>query len=285
MTSLKRLISIALSSAITFGISGTFCGFKASAEIDNAPIIGEFQYKEEWQKIIEEKEKTAIAYNTAIENKNYLLASEIAKESNLGFPQNTSVMSTQPTFKRLGNLGQRPQQTDFWCGYAALESLLDYDYSNMQQSYIAEVTYSKESSCPWYKINGNSIDQFPAVTTLRKYIDYSYVPYPYGNADSTTLTGNDIEWRIRTTICNEHGLLACGTSRSDVNADSHLPHYPAKDITHWVAIDGYGNSGDRIYIVDPAKSDAVSWSDNISALYYVTSDKLAAFASSRGIIW
>ena len=72
---------------------------------------------------------------------------------------------------------------------------------------------------------------------------------------------------------------------SNVNHASHLPNYPAQTITHWLAIDGYSNSGNDIFILDPAKSDAVSWSGSISALYSVSSDKLAAFASSRGLIW
>lgn len=38
-------------------------------------------------------------------------------------------------------------------------------------------------------------------------------------------------------------------------------------------------------IVDSAKSDVISWSDNISRYYSVSSSKLASFASTRVIIW
>ena len=238
-------------------------------EFDYAPVIGEFQHEEDWIKLIEEKERIANEYNNVIKRKDYDLAS----------------MSSQPSFKRIAIMGQRAQKTDFWCGYAAMESLLDYDYKDMTQYEIANIVYTPDKSCPWYLSNGNSIDQFPVVTALRKYIGYSYIPYPYGAAGSTTLSGSELSWRVKYTICKEHGLMVCGTSALSVNDASHLPNYPAQTITHWLAIDGYSNSGSDIFILDPAKSDAVSWSGSISALYSVSSDKLAAFASSRGLIW
>lgn len=254
-------------------------------EFDYAPAIGEFQYEEDWIKLIEEKERIANEYNNAIEMEDYDLASKIAKKSNLGFSQDIDSISSQPSFKRIAGIGQRAQEKDYWCGYAALESLLDYHYKNMTQSEIAKIVYSPDKSCPWYLSNGDSAEQFPVVTTLRKYTGFTYIPYPYGAAGSMTLTGSEISWRVKSTICNEHGLMACGTSSANVNSASHLPKYPAKTITHWLAIDGYSDSGNSIYILDPAKSSAVSWSSSISAMYTVSSDKLAAFASSRGLIW
>ena len=93
-----------------------------------------------------------------------------------------------------------------------MESLLDYDYKDMTQYEIANIVYTPDKACPWYLSNGNSIDQFPVVTALRKYIGYSYIPYPYGAAGSTTLSGSELSWRVKYTICKEHGLMVCGTS-------------------------------------------------------------------------
>ena len=41
----------------------------------------------------------------------------------------------------------------------------------------------------------------------------------------------------------------------------------------------------HIWIVDPAKSEAVSWGDKIDKYYSITSKKLAAFGKARGLVW
>jgi hypothetical protein len=56
-------------------------------------------------------------------------------------------------------------------------------------------------------------------------------------------------------------------------------------IGHWVAVKAYTDYGDSVRIVDPAKSDEVSWSGNISAYYNISASKLTAFCQARGLIW
>lgn len=76
-----------------------------------------------------------------------------------------------------------------------------------------------------------------------------------------------------------------GNSEIAASENSHMPGYPSYSVNHWLAIYGYASSGATIYVVDPAKSSYVSWGGDISAKYTVSSTKMAAYASARGIIW
>ena len=97
------------------------------------------------------------------------------------------------------------------------------------------------------------------------------------------MSADTLKGKVIFTIDNKHGVLACGRSTGD--NDSKLPGYPNDYIGHWLAIDGYRDYGNIIYIVDPAKSDVISWSKNISAYYSVSAKKLAKFCETRGIVY
>lgn len=96
------------------------------------------------------------------------------------------------------------------------------------------------------------------------------------------MSADTLKRKVIFTIDNKHGVLACG--RSD-KGDSQLPGYPNYYVGHWLAIDGYRDYGNIIYIVDPAKSDVIPWSKNISAYYPVPVEKLAKFCETRGIVY
>lgn len=200
--------------------------------------------------------------------------------------QNGGSFAPLASSKRLA-IYQVPQATDFWCGFAAIKSLLDYEDIDKTQSDIAyDVVNSQEKSCPWYIVDGSEREDFPVPVYLSDEIGFFYVPYPYGPAGGTDVEASDIDYKIVSTIDDNHGVMACGRSRGDIPDDpSILPGYPAVEIGHWLAVDGYKSDGDEIWIVDPAKSDEVYFSDDIDAYYSVTSTKLAAFAKYRGIVW
>ena len=156
----------------------------------------------------------------------------------------------------------------------------------MTQAEIADAVYYESEPCPWYLANGDSIDQFPVANFLFDKTDFPYAPFPYGGAGTTDITANDITTRVVSTIDDGHGVLAWGTSYGNIkNHSSILPNYPASKITHWLAIDGYKSGGSEIWIIDPAKSSVISWSNNINRYYSITASKLASFTQTRGIIW
>lgn len=227
--------------------------------IDNAPIIGEMQVNSYYENLNKQKESAAS-----------VAATVAAKESN-----------------RIVGILQVPQEKSYWCGYAAMKSLLDYEGVVLSQREIANKTWTPNDACPWYKANGNSRDQFPVPNVLQELTGFYYAPYPFGGAGATNLTASMITPKIVSTINNGHGLLACGESyRTYDKEGSRLPGYPAWSVTHWVAIDGYRAYGDEVWIVDPvANSGVVSWSDDINKYYSISADRLASFATMRGIIW
>ncbi len=184
------------------------------------------------------------------------------------------------------NINQVAQETNYWCGYAAIKSLLDYEGVSMTQTQIANEVYDADEACPWYLANGDSLSQFPVPNFLKRKTNFTYIPFPYGGAGTTEITANDITTRVVNTIDDGHGVLACGTSYGASSGHaSILPGYPASNITHWLAVYGYSSYGSVICIADPAKSSAISWSGNINRYYTVSATKLASFAHTRGLIW
>ncbi len=228
-----------------------------SSIIDNAPIIGEMQP------------------NSYYGDLNKLKESEIS----------SAITRASNESKRL-NILQVPQETNYWCGYAAMKSLLDYEGVVMSQSEIASKTWNPDDACPWYTMYGTQRDQFPVPNVLEELTGFYYCPYPFGGAGSTELTESDIKPKIVSTIDKNHGVLACGESyRTYDREGSRLPGYPAQRISHWIAIDGYESYGSEVWVVDPAKSDKISWSSGISANYKISTEKLASFATMKGIVW
>lgn len=227
--------------------------------IDNAPIIGEMQVNSYYEELNKQKE-SAVS----------VAATSTAKEAN-----------------RIMGIRQVPQETNYWCGYAAMKSLLDYEGVIMSQREIAYKTWTPDDACPWYKANGDTRDQFPVPNVLHELTGFYYAPYPYGGAGATVLTASVITPKIVSTIDNGHGLLACGQSYRDYDKEgSRLPGYPAWKVNHWVAIDGYKSYGDDVWVVDPvANSNMTSWSGGVNQYYSISADKLASFASMKGIVW
>lgn len=265
MTLAFAIMSVSLSASADENISASIAENETSLEstenisvIDCAPIIGEMQANSYYENLNKQKE-AAMSVS----------ARAATKESN-----------------RIAGIHQVPQETDYWCGYAAMKSLLDYEGVDMTQEEIAIKTWTPDDACPWYKANGDSREQFPVPDILGKLTGHDYAPFPYGVAGATNLTASMITSGIIDTIEKGHGVLACGESYRRYDKEgSRLPGYPASSIRHWVAIDGYKSYGNEIWIVDPAKSDQISWSGGIQRYYSISADKLASFATMRGIVW
>lgn len=239
------------------GGTSAAAGNDAKVWVDGCPVIGEFVSDPEIEALIAEKEAA------------------LEKAGN----------QTRVASKNLA-IPQEPQETNYWCGYAAIQSLLAFENILHSQTVIAAAVYSTGSACPWYLTNGNSTSQFPAAVYLTNEISgFSYVPFPYGAAGANPPSASDLKSRITGTINSTHGVLACGTSKASSGNASHLPDYPNSNIGHWIVVKGYYNYGDNMYIADPAKSSAVSWSGNIQAYYSVLTTKLQAFVAPKGIIW
>ncbi len=252
-------------------------------------VNGEFIFDKDIAEKIAQKEAVAKEYYNAkingdsskLQSSYKNLKSFYTTKSNLKNASN----STFSTSSRL-NISQVPQQRDYWCGYAAIKSLLDYEGIVKTQTKIAQEVYNVDDACPWYTTNGLAFSNFPAAVYLENTIGVYYVPYPYGAAGSVNVTAYDVNWRVVATIDAGHGLISCGHSRGDsAGHSSILPGYPSYFVGHWIGIDGYEYNGDKIWIVDPAKSPVIPFANDIQAYYPISSTKLASYCQPRGLIW
>lgn len=190
------------------------------------------------------------------------------------------------------NIYQNPQDTDYYCGYACLQSILEYHNIYKTQTEIANEAYSSSTALAWFngiQSQATNINYYPAAIYLRSQIDHNYQPYNsyFGTFNSTVLS-KKVKYNIDVV---EEGVLICGISYGNDYNGSRLPNYPTnQNVSHWILSDGYAwdnvaQSMTAISFVDPAKSSAISWSGPVSAYSSTNVTRMYNFASSRGIIY
>ena len=254
----------------------------ADASDENAPVKGD--YKMDNQLVAEEREKSELAkqYYIAKTTGNYSAAAQYLTQNNPGRSIANTYAVTRATSKQL-SMTQYPQERDNWCGYSAIQSILSEAGISKTQSQIQSAAYPSGGALAWYYSDYSNISDYPARVYIKNQTGYNYVPFPLAAAGSASISTSDLEYKVVFTIDQGYGVLVAGISAA--SGSSHMPGYPSRSVNHWLAIYGYGSSGSTIYVVDPAKSSAVSWSSGISAKYTVSSTKMAAYASARGIVW
>lgn len=256
---------------------------------------------------VQQKQQAAKNYYQALISGNTTLANQykskfekitnpILYQSKLSQSQTmSSIYEPLPTSWRIWDLLQCPQEKNYWCGCAAAQSILNNIGINKTQTQLASNTYlqtERFGNTPWYISNGNEFTQFPMATTLEKAqyevgnSAFAYVPSPLGAAGSNPLTVEECKTYVVSTTSafdDGYGVAACGASKNV--SGYRLPGYPASYIGHWIVSDGYSNNGNTIWIVDPAKSSAVSWSGSIEAYYSISATLFRNFIEPRGMIW
>lgn len=258
---------------------------------DNAPAIGKFVAEEKYQSAIKLKEKKAKEYYDA-----KISGAKGTTDLLLEFAEMTGADSSDLATVEAGtksqyqdrviSVPQKDQDTYYWCGYAAMQSILSHKGISMSQADIADEAYMQSTALPWYFLDWDDRSEYPAATTLDDLTGYYYCPYPYEQAGTGTVTTSDLANKVCASIDLNYGVMACGISKKSLSDDSHFPGYPTyKDVGHWVVVRGYYEYGDEYAIADPAKSSEVTWSGSINAYYSVDDYKLAAYSSYKGIIW
>jgi len=191
---------------------------------------------------------------------------------------------------RISSIVQYSQENSYYCGPAAVKSVLAGEgNTTVTQKTLAGKSYLKTdtySSTPWYITNGSSFSDYPVYNTLRAFTTFIYVPYPSGSL-GTPPPSDGLKTRIMSTISSGHGVVANGQSAASSSAASHMPGYTtSNNIAHWIAVDGYKDSGNTIWIVDPINGcSGISWNGNVSRYYSITLAKFTAFVAPRGIFW
>lgn len=190
------------------------------------------------------------------------------------------------------NIYQNPQDTDYYCGYASLQSILEYHGIDKTQAVIASESYSSSSALAWFngsEAQATNEDYYPAAVYLNSLLSHYYQPLnSYFGTFNSTVLAEKVQYDIDEA---EEGVLICGISVGNDSNGSRLPNYPtSQNISHWIVSDGYSwdnvaQSITAIHFVGPAKSDAVFWSDSISAYSSTDITRMYKFATGKGIIW
>lgn len=220
-----------------------------------------------------------------------------------------SITASAATSKRIAGVWQYPQERNYWCGYSALQSAINNEYriGNMKSAYnylwtqnnVATYVdnnwsciapYSSNSNInamPWY-IGGSNVDtnqnNYPAGRMLTNVTStFAWDAYGCSTTGSGTLDSTQVKNKVVSTTDKNHAVLACG--RSNPNGTSYMPGYPKYMVGHWIASDGYANSGNTIWVVDPAATATCLSGFTCSRYYSVTAQKFTDFAWYRGIFW
>lgn len=193
-------------------------------------------------------------------------------------------------YPTLSGLFQYPQERGYYCGYAAMQSVLKYHGINKTQQEIAGEAYNKNDSLAWFAGSQSQAEDwnyYPAAVYLNTLLDHDFRPY---NAYFGTYTESELSQKLRYNISEaREPVLIAGISKGNDSNGSKLPGYPNEDIGHWivayrVAWDTEAQSVSRVHYRDPAKSDAVSWSGSISATADTDLTRMYKFSLGLGII-
>lgn len=72
----------------------------------------------------------------------------------------------------------------------------------------------------------------------------------------------------------------------EVGGSLRFNHHPSnRNIAHWTVTAGYNSSGDNLWVYDPAKSSAVSWSGPLDANFKISTAQFAGLMGSHGVVW
>ncbi len=303
------VVTICLVSTTTLTSASEYKVVHTEEIITFEPYVSDtFKIDPKYAQKVKRKQEAAESYYNAIVKGDFKLAAQYKDEfeqiSNPTLYQmrkdtlntQTSVRNTYPSNWRIPDLYQYPQEKSYWCGCAAAKSILQNIGITKSQAELAGNSYlqtERFGNTPWYITNGDSPSEFPMATTLvnaqfevSNYA-FGYKPSPLGAAGANPLTVEQCKAYVMSTTSafdDGYGVAACGTSKGS-NSAYRLPGYPSYNIGHWVVSDGYKDNGDYIWIVDPAKSDVISWSNSISAYYNISATLFRNFVSPRGIVW
>lgn len=315
---MKKLLAVLLTMSIliactmfhTSALGTNSLGTEKEKPTTIIQVDGVYNADPEYERMVKQKQQIAENYYQAVTNNDFEKASQYKSEFEqftnpvlyqrqqveLATSQNS--VRSYPESWSIPNFAPVPQENYYYCGPATAKSILDSMGINRTQTQLAGTNYLKttpENGTPWYMTNGNDYSQFPMPNTLTDIqyevsdSAYMYVASPTGAAGANPLTVEQCKAYVMSTVSVfgfGYGVAANGRSDKDVDDPSHLPGYPTnEDIKHWVAVDGYYDNGNMIWIADPAKSSAVGWSNSIQSYCIVSAENFCAFVAHRGIVW
>jgi hypothetical protein len=163
---------------------------------------------------------------------------------------------------------QQGEQRHYWCGPAALVSTLKES---------GHGTYSQTWAAGVLGTTTNGTDMGSMLSALNKYSGgFRYDEVFMSGAYSTYVSA--YESHLITDINSGNGVVG---NAYEVPGGPHLAGHPNETIFHYIAIDGYGNSGASTHYADPATT---VWS-TVPAYSNISSSRLMEILQGRGYFW
>lgn len=169
---------------------------------------------------------------------------------------------------------QVSQATYYWCGPAAVRSVLKQWGKDVSQSTLASQLGTTTNGTNWGNVG-------PVLNNRVGSSYYVYYPISY-SATSTQIAG--YKTRLKSSIgLHQHQFI--GGAWEVVNGP-HLNGHPNKEIQHYVSIRGFSNYGETTNYQDSASgASSISWSSGVPAVSSIDSTKIARIFGGYGIIW
>lgn len=187
-------------------------------------------------------------------------------------------------------LTQVPQEKYYYCGPASAYAILrtlgytrSRDNETLSQSALATNKYletEKWTGTPWYV---SSADQ-PYPQTLNYWRTGSYSGFY--RLSSSSFSAADFKRDFTADIDSSWPV---GGNAWEVagSQNPHLVGHPTNtDIFHWIAIYGYGSSGDTVAYADSVhNAPSVSWYASVPAYSSISTSTMATILNGRGYVW
>lgn len=173
--------------------------------------------------------------------------------------------------KYITSLLQEPQQTNYWCGPAAVAEIVKSKGVSLTQSQAASYMGTTTNGTDWY--NGT----YPIRDALNHFLNTSYYE-PYGTSVSASVFKTNLAYDI------DHGWGIAGDAY-EVVGGPHLVGHPNANIFHWFAIDGYSNSADSTHYADSVSgATSISWNGSVPKYSTMSTSTIAVICDGRGFI-
>ena len=180
--------------------------------------------------------------------------------------------SANAVSRNIWSLLQQPQVNSYYCGPAAVSSILKSKNANIDQYTAAAYMHTTTNGTDWY--NGT----YPVRDALNYYLNTGYYA-PYG----TSVTAAQFESDVTYDIDNGWGIAG---DAYEVVGGPHLVGHPNANIFHWFAIDGYDDWGASTHYADSVSgATSISWYANVPAYSQMSTNTVAVIVDGRGIIW
>lgn len=188
----------------------------------------------------------------------------------------------------------RAQETNYWCGPAAVQATLAHQGIGSTQAALAsQLGTTKTYGTPWTGTanvtppGGKS--GYPVADVLNYRLagngrNFVYLAQPHNGYDSTTVA--DFVRRVVFDVYNvRYAVVGNAVEIVGVSPYWLVGHPRDHNIYHFYSIYKYSSAGAIMGYEDPAHSDAVSWGDGVPAYSTYDSAKLVRINSGHGYIW